>query len=334
MTRASEFRLFSILLEGENTRIETVPVPVVYSPKYHVDFGDHVFPVAKYKLVAERLQRQPGWPPEVFFEPAPATREQLLRVHTTRYLDDLHACRINARTAYSELPLTREIIDMFVLACGGTIRAAELALTHGCAVHLGGGFHHAFAEKAEGFCYLNDLAVAARAMQAEQGVKKIMIIDLDLHQGNGTAHIFQDDDEVFTFSIHQRDLYPVKQESNVDVHLRNGVRDEEYFRHMHLHLPALLDDFQPELILYQAGADPYEDDQLGNLSLTIAGLARRDRLIYDWTKARNVPIAVTLGGGYAHETEDTVQIHLNTCLTAAEVWGGNEGRMTGRRRAH
>lgn len=296
-----------------------MPVPLVYSPKYHADFGDHVFPVAKYRMVADLLKNQHHWPVEFFCEPSPATDEQLLRVHSQGYLDDLRECRINARTAYSELPLSREIVDMFVLACGGTICAAELALTHSCAVHIGGGFHHAFAEKAEGFCYLNDLAVAARAMQFEKGVKRLMIIDLDLHQGNGTAAIFRDNDSVFTFSMHQHDLYPIKEESNVDIHLRNGVRDEEYLRHMNLHIPSLLDDVQPEMILYQAGADPYEDDQLGDLSLTIEGLAQRDRLIYRWAKERKIPIAVTLGGGYAYETADTVQIHVNTCLIAREM---------------
>jgi acetoin utilization deacetylase AcuC-like enzyme len=299
-----------------------MPVPLVYSPKYHVDFGDHVFPVIKYREVAKLLKSRYGWRPESFYEPSPATQEQLLRVHSERYLEDLRECRWNERTAFSELPINKPIIDMFVLACGGTIRAGELALAHGCAVHIGGGFHHAFAEKAEGFCYLNDLAVAGRAMQAEKSIKRIMVIDCDLHQGNGTARIFRDDDSVFTLSMHQRDLYPLKEESNVDVHLRNGVSDEEYHRQMTLHIPALLDDFTPEMILYQAGADPYEKDQLGDLRLTIGGLAQRDRLIYRWAAERQIPIAVTLGGGYAYETADTVAIHVNTCLMAEEVFGG------------
>lgn len=300
-------------------------VPLIFSPKYYVDFGPHVFPVAKYREVASLLKTRHAWPPELFYEPLPATPEQLLRVHTERYLDDLRECRWNARTVYSELPMTRAIVDMFMLACGGTIRTAELGLTHGCAVHIGGGFHHAFAEKAEGFCYLNDLAVAARAMQVEKNVQRLMIIDCDLHQGNGTARIFRDDDTVFTFSMHQRDLYPIKEESNVDIHLRNGVGDEEYLRQLKLHIPALLDDFQPQMILYQAGADPYEGDQLGDLKMTIAGLAERDRLIYRWATERNLPIAATLGGGYAFDTADTVQIHVNTCLIAREVWAEKEG---------
>lgn len=300
-------------------------MPLVYSPDYHVDIGQHVFPIEKYRRVAHLLQTRHHWPPEWFFEPAPAQPGQLLRVHSARYLQDLGQCRINARTAYSELPLSRDIVDMFVLVCGGTIQTAELALLHGCAVHIGGGFHHAFAERAEGFCYLNDLAVAARAMQAEQNVQQLMIIDCDLHQGNGTARIFQDDETVFTFSIHQRDLYPIKEKSDVDIHLPNGVGDEDYLRQLVQHVPAALDAFRPQMILYQAGADPYAGDQLGDLRLTIDGLAERDRLIYRWAAERRVPIAVTLGGGYAFNTEDTVAIHVNTCLLAKEVWGAAKG---------
>lgn len=294
--------------------------PLVYSPNYYADIGPHVFPIEKYRRVAEVVRTRHQWPPALFFEPSPARPEQLLRVHSERYLQDLEACRVNARTAYSELPLTRAIVDMFVLVCGGTIRTAELALAHGGAVHIGGGFHHAFAEKAEGFCYLNDLAVAARAVQAEKHVQRLMIIDCDLHQGNGTARIFSDDDTVFTFSMHQRDLYPIKEKSDLDIHLPNGVRDEEYIRQLRSHVPAALDAFRPQMILYQAGADPYAGDQLGDLRLTIDGLAERDRLIYGWATERGMPLAVTLGGGYAFNTEDTVAIHVNTCLLTREFW--------------
>jgi len=287
---------------------------LVYSPNYHADIGPHVFPIEKYRLVAEALQQRHGVPPSAFIVPAPATREQLLRVHTERYLDDLANLRWTPRTLYSELPLNKEIVALSILVCGGTICAATSALQSGVAVHLGGGFHHAFAERAEGFCYLNDLAVAIRDMQAQKKIRKAMVIDCDLHQGNGTAKIFQKDSEVFTFSIHQFDLYPFKEESDRDIHLPIGVRDDEYLRYLQQHVPALLDDFKPELILYQAGADPYEHDQLGHLKLTIAGLAERDRLIFQWARERHIPIAATLGGGYAYRTLDTVAIHTNTAI--------------------
>ncbi|MDZ7292786.1 MAG: histone deacetylase [candidate division KSB1 bacterium] len=292
----------------------------VYSPRYHADIGIHVFPIKKYHLVAEALSQKHQIPDAAFIEPLPATHEQLLRVHTERYLDDLYNCRWTPRTQDSELPLTREIVDMFILASGGTILAAELALAEGACVHIGGGFHHAFAEKAEGFCYINDLAVAIREMQTREKIQKAMVIDCDLHQGNGTANIFQQDKSVFTFSIHQWELYPVKEKSDFDIHLENGITDEEYWRHLENHIPDILDDFRPDLILYQAGADPFEYDQLGDLKLSIHGLSERDRLIFGWAKKRSIPVAVTLGGGYAYNTIDTVAIHVNTSLSAWEIW--------------
>jgi len=293
----------------------------VYSPRYYADIGIHVFPIKKYHLVAAALRRDHHIPDAVFVEPMPATREQLLQAHTQYYLDDLFDCRWTPRTQYSELPLTREIVDMSALVCGGTILAADLALSEGASVHLSGGFHHAFADKAEGFCYLNDLAVAIREMQSQKKIQKAMVIDCDLHQGNGTAKIFQQDETVFTFSIHQMDLYPVKEESDLDIHLPNNIKDREYLAHLQAHIPKILDDFQPELILYQAGADPYEHDQLGNLKLTIQGLAERDRRIFRWAKERGIPLAATLGGGYAYYTDDTVAIHVNTALAGWENGG-------------
>ncbi len=286
----------------------------VYSPNYFADLGPHVFPIEKYRLIYERLRGEHAIAESDFHQPQAATHAQLVRVHTDAYLSDLHHLRPTPRTIYSELPLTREIIAMSILACGGTIRAAELALERGAAAHVGGGFHHAFADRAEGFCYLNDLAVAVREMQARGKIRRALVLDCDLHQGNGTAKIFQQDGEVFTFSMHQRDLYPVKEKSDLDIHLPNGIRDDEYLHHLKRHIPEILEKFQPDLVLYQAGADPYEHDQLGDLKLSIAGLQQRDKLIYSWVKEKKIPIAVTLGGGYAYNTEDTVTIHVNTCL--------------------
>ena len=290
-----------------------------YSQTYIADIGLHVFPIEKYRLVAEALRRLHRIPNSAFVEPAPATPEQLLRVHSQRYLDDLDHCRWTPRTMQSELPLNSHIVRMFILSCGGTIRAAELAMEEGVAVHIGGGFHHAFAEKAEGFCYLNDLAVATREIQSRGKVQRVMVIDCDLHQGNGTARIFQDDTSVFTFSMHQKELYPVKEESDLDIHLENGVGDDQYLALMRSHIPRLLEEFKPQLILYQAGADPFEDDQLGDLKLTIEGLEERDKLVFEWARGRDIPIAATLGGGYARNTADTVTIHVNTGLVAWNV---------------
>ncbi len=296
----------------------------IYSEAYYADIGDHVFPIIKYRAIYDVLTRpQDGIaavPASRFVSPEAASDAQLSLVHTREYLDDLDQCRRTERTAYSELPITSEIIRMSKLVCGGTLLAARLASESGWAVHLSGGFHHAFADKAEGFCYLNDLAVAAKAVQQEKLAERVAILDCDLHQGNGTAHIFRDDPTVFTFSIHQRDLYPVKQESDQDIHLPVRVTDEIYLDHLRTAIPAILDAFRPELVLYQAGADPYENDQLGSLSLSIAGLQARDFFIYEACQQRGIPVATTLGGGYAYNTDDTVQIHVNTCRAAMKTF--------------
>lgn len=294
----------------------------VYSPDYFADIGPHVFPIAKYRLLYDELVRTGYLTDGNLTRPEPATREQVLQVHTEDYLADLEHLRRTARTIYSELPLTDEIVQMFYLNAGGTICAARLALAHGAAVHIGGGFHHAFADKAEGFCYLNDLAVAVREMQRQQRIRRAMVIDCDLHQGNGTAKIFAGDPGVFTFSIHQWELYPVKEEGDLDIHLPNGTGDREYLELLDSHLPSAIAVFKPELILYQAGADPFEHDLLGDLRLTFAGLQQRDRFIFQLAKQHAIPMAVTLGGGYAADTHDTVKIHYNTCVEAAGVFDG------------
>jgi acetoin utilization deacetylase AcuC-like enzyme len=287
----------------------------IYSPRYHVDFGPHVFPVEKYRLIYEALLER-GVPASDFAEPEPATRAELERAHTPEYLDDLEACRRSERTLWSELPLTPGIVRFFVLSAGGTILAARHALRRGWAMNLCGGFHHAFADRAEGFCYVNDLAVAVRALQAEGAIERAAILDCDLHQGNGTARLFQGDADVFTYSIHQRDLYPVKEESDLDVHLDDFTGDAVYLERLRGDVGRILAEHRPQLVLYQAGADPYRDDQLGSLALTKEGLLERDRIVFGACAGARVPVAGTLGGGYARRVEDTVAIHVATCLAA------------------
>jgi acetoin utilization deacetylase AcuC-like enzyme len=293
----------------------------VYSHDYYADIGLHVFPILKYRLLYERLTEADEFLDMEYTRPEPANRAELLLVHSDEYLDDLDNCRWTARTRYSELPISHEIVRLFRLACGGSAAACRLALQHKWCMHMSGGFHHAFADRAEGFCYLNDLAVAARVVQQEGLVNRVAIIDCDLHQGNGTAVIFQGDESVFTYSIHQRDLYPVKEQSDLDIHLDVNTGDSEYMQHLHNSLPDMFAEFKPDLVLYQAGADPYEGDQLGNLSLSIAGLKQRDAYLFGLCRDNQVPVAVTLGGGYAYKTDDTVEIHYNTCLAAQEVFG-------------
>ena len=200
-----------------------------------------------------------------------------------------------------------------MLMCGGTLLAGSLALEHGCAAHLGGGFHHAFAGHGEGFCLLNDVAVAARGLMARGQVERVLIVDVDVHQGNGTAEIFGHDPSVFTFSMHQESNYPAdKPPSNLDLGLEDHAGDEVYLDLLSEHLPKVLERHDPDLVFYLAGADPYKDDQLGGLSLTLKGLRRRDRFVYDSVRDHQTALAVVLAGGYAFRSEDTVAIHVAT----------------------
>ena len=301
------------------------PTPVVYSPEYECDIGRHVFPTEKFRLVRDGLIAAGLIAAGDVIVPEPAPREDLLLVHTAEYLDDLDALRWTPRTRMSELPLTAAIVRAYVLAAGGTTRAAREAMTHRVGVHLGGGFHHAFADLASGFCYINDLAVAVRVLQRDGAVRRAAVVDCDLHQGNGTAHLFQDDPSVFTFSIHQEHLYPVKERSDLDIGLDNGTGDEAYLERLSDGL-ARVWDHQPELVLYQAGADPYEDDQLGALRLTLAGLLARDRLVLEGCATRGIPAVVTLGGGYARRVSDTVRIHQSTCELGLKIAADPAGR--------
>lgn len=291
----------------------------IFSHAYYADFGPHVFPVEKYRLVHRALLNE-DVPESGLVEPSPATPAELELVHTPAYLDDLERCRWTERTRWSELPLTPEIVRLFILSAGGTLLAGRKALEGGWAMHLCGGFHHAFADRAEGFCYVNDLAVAVRVLQQEGAIGRAAVLDCDLHQGNGTARIFQGDSTVFTFSIHQRDLYPVKERSDLDVHLDDGTGDEVYLERLGRAVPRILQEFKPELVLYQAGADPYREDQLGSLALTMQGLLDRDRLVFAFCAEAGIPVAGTLGGGYALKVQDTVAIHVNTCRAAREAF--------------
>lgn len=295
------------------------PFPFVYSDRYETDIGTHVFPTSKYRLVRASLLEIGACAPDDFVEPSPPSREDLALVHAPLYIDDLEAARVTPRTARSELPVTPAVIGAFLLAAGGSALAARIAVERGVSVHLGGGLHHAFPGHAEGFCYVNDVAVAARIARRDRLARKVLVVDVDLHQGNGTAAVFRNDETVFTFSIHQENNYPLKQESDLDIGLPDGTGDDEYLARLSEVLPALRERVRPDLVLYVAGADPYEEDQLGGLALTREGLRTRDRLFFDTFVAEGIPAAVTLAGGYARDLADTVAIHTATCLEAIRV---------------
>jgi len=297
----------------------------VYHPSYELKWGDHVFPVHKYRLVRDRLVAEGLVAEDEFLEPQAATEADLLLVHEPSYLAKLEALAGNPLAAYfeAEAPFNRDVADAVRTATGGTIVACERAVAEAtCVVNLGGGFHHAFPDHGEGFCFINDVAVAIRSLQHRGLARRFAVVDCDLHQGNGTAAIFAADPHVFTFSIHQEALYPVpKQRSDLDIGLERFAADATYLAHLERHVPRILDAHRPELVLYVAGADPYEGDQLGDLRLTKAGLLRRDRLVLGAAQALGIPVAVVVAGGYADRTDDVVDIHVATCRVARELWG-------------
>ncbi len=292
----------------------------VYSEKYTVDLGEHVFPVQKYRMVYQRLSSE-GLivPANLFVSPSPEKRDLLL-VHTPEYLTDLENLAFSPRTSFSEIPLTREIVEAYKLSAGGTILAGQKALEKGMAIHLGGGYHHAFPSRGEGFCYLNDVAVSIRRLKREKLIKRALIVDCDLHQGNGTAFIFREDGSVFTFSIHQENLYPVKEKSDLDIGLPDFIGDGEYLAKLSSALLQIWQNFEPDIVYYLAGADPYEEDQLGQLKLTKAGLKKRDGWVITKSLEKKVPLVILLAGGYAFRVEDTVDIHCTTCRIAATLF--------------
>ena len=259
--------------------------------------------------------------------PTPVTPDDLRLVHTKEYIQDILAYRHTERTRDSELPISEQIINAYIIGTGGTILAAEEALASSSGdkssggMNLTGGFHHAFPDHAEGFCYINDVAVAIRKLQLEQKIKRAFVVDCDLHQGNGTAYIFRNDPDVFTFSIHQENLYPRKQKSTLDIGLADHTGDEEYLGLLERHVPGIMERFKPDIVFYLAGADPYEGDQLGSLRLTRKGLKKRDEIVFGECVKHGVPVCVLVAGGYAFHTEDTIEIHVNTCRALMDIFG-------------
>jgi len=212
-----------------------------------------------------------------------------------------------------------EIISAYFIHAQGTIVACQEAINQGIGLHLGGGFHHAFADHGEGFCYINDVAVGIKKMQSLKLVDRVAVIDCDLHQGNGTAKIFQNDKSVFTFSIHQEHLYPIKEESTLDIGLDDGTGDIEYLTKLQDAIDRILTVHKPQLVVYVAGADPFQMDQLSSLRITKDGLKKRDELVIKQIRQQKIPVAVTLAGGYAFDVNDTVDIHFNTCKVCLEA---------------
>ncbi len=327
-----------------------LPFKLVYSEKYFLPIGEHVFRADKFRLIRERLFELGAVDHSDFLEPLPASESDLMLVHSPYYVSKLMDGTLTAREELEmEIPYSPQVVDTFTLHAGGSILAAERALADGVSISIGGGFHHAFPDHGEGFCMIHDFAIAIRSLQKRKLIQRAMTVDCDVHQGNGTASIFGHPGhnpttlpswsapelgaanasgnlhqgsckDVFTISLHQENNYPlIKPPSSIDVNLPDGCTDSTYLAWLDHALSSGLRQFQPDLIAYVAGADPYCEDQLGGLNLSIDGLKRRDELVFRAARARNIPVFVTFAGGYAIRIEDTVTIHTNTILAAAEV---------------
>ncbi len=319
-----------------------LPFKLVCSRDFHLSLGKHVLPWQKYGLICKQLLETGIADSEDFVEPKSAPDKDVLLVHTLDYITKLRAGTLSGPELLQlEIPYSQELIAAFRLWTGGTTLAADRALRDGVGINIGGGFHHAFPDHGEGFCVINDVAIAIRRMQRDGRIKTALILDCDVHQGNGNAAIFgtvrtpadvlptshlpyireSPARDVFTISLHQESIYPAaKPFSSIDVSLPDGIGDEQYIASLDHVLHSGLERFQPDLICYIAGADPYREDQLGGLALTIEGLKRRDELVFKVAKAHGIPIMVTLGGGYAFNVLDTVAIHCNTVVAAEEVF--------------
>lgn len=292
----------------------------IYSPDYYCDIGQHVFRTEKYSLLHERLISAGLVGQDEFLRPEPAARTDLELVHTPAYVSDLMTGRHTSRTMRSEMPISPEIVQAFALGAGGTILACRTAVRERTfAMNLAGGFHHAFPDWAEGFCYINDVAVGVARLREDGLVRRAMVVDCDLHQGNGTAYIFRDEPDVFTFSIHQESNFPVKRRSDLDIGLPDFCSGRRYLEELSSRLGPAMDRHEPEMVLYAAGADPYEEDILGGLRLTMDDLQERDRIVLSACTDRNVPAAVVLAGGYAMDVQDTVTVHYNTAAVMCEL---------------
>jgi acetoin utilization deacetylase AcuC-like enzyme len=327
-----------------------LPFKLVYSDDYYLPIGAHVFPAEKYRRIHERLLETGAAEASDFVTPHLASDQDVLLVHTPAYVQKLKTGTLSAREELEmEVPYSPELVRTFWLAAGGSILAAEYALQNRVAFNIGGGFHHAFPDHGEGFCMIHDVAVAIRRMQRDDKISRAMTVDCDVHQGNGTAAIFAGvriptgplpstspstlksasdaavrnahEGDVFTISLHQENNYPRwKPPSSIDVDLPDEIGDDDYLAWLDNALSSGLRQFEPELMCYIAGADPYREDQLGGLSLTIEGLKRRDELVFRVARARGIPVMVTFAGGYARRVEDTVTIHCNTVIAAKEIF--------------
>jgi acetoin utilization deacetylase AcuC-like enzyme len=295
---------------------------IFYSPYYYADIGEnHVFPIRKFELVRDRLLREGTLRADEIVEPERATIEEVLLVHTEDYVSRLRSGTLTAKEIRRlGLPWSESLVRRSFMACSGTINAAKQALKIGVSSNLAGGTHHSFPDRGEGFCVLNDVAVAVEVLKKENLAKRFLVVDCDVHQGNGTAFIYKTDEPVFTFSMHGAKNYPLfKEFSSLDIELPDKTKDEEYLETLNEALPRIF-LHNPDIVFYLGGADPFEGDKLGRLGLTIEGLKKRDETVLEFARQRDVPIVTVMSGGYAADINDTVEIHCNTIRAVKKIF--------------
>lgn len=282
----------------------------------------HRFPMLKYELLPEQLLYEGTCNQANFFEPENAKEVDIAAVHTKEYIHALKQLTLDKKAIRKiGFPLSKELVNREEIITNGSIKASDFALEFGIAMNVAGGTHHAYTNRGEAFCLYNDQAIAARYLQRQKNFNNILIVDLDVHQGNGTAEIFQHDSSVFTFSIHGASNYPFhKEQSDLDIPLPNGTDDTKYLRTLKNTLPRLINEFQPDFVFYLCGVDILESDKLGKLSCSLKGCAERDRYVLQTCKDNRLPVMCSMGGGYSPEIKTIVEAHANTFRIAQEIF--------------
>lgn len=297
---------------------------IAYAPIYcHPLPEGHRFPMEKYDLLPEQILREGIVDESDFFLPDPLSREEVQQIHSSSYIDKLEQLNLSRQEERKTgFPLSAKLVEREYTICGGSVINTRHAKREGVALNIAGGTHHAYRERGEGFCLFNDIALGANHLLKENPQQQILVVDLDVHQGNGTASIFENDDRVFTFSMHGANNYPLhKEKSNLDVPLEDGCKDKEYLDILERHLYSLFDSLNPDFVFYQSGVDVLATDKLGRLGMSREGCRQRDAMVFKYCQQAKAPVSVSMGGGYSERLSDILEAHTNTYREARRIFG-------------
>ena len=304
-------------------RTKSTMLKIAFSEVYKYKLPEgHRFPMMKYELLPEQLLYEGTVSDANFFHPKKLSAEQILTTHTAEYLQKLDSLTLSRKEERNiGFPVRKDLIERGKIISHGTYECAHYAMQYGVSMNIAGGTHHAYSDRGEGFCVFNDMAIASHLLLAEEKVRKILFVDLDVHQGNGNAHIFQNDDRVFTFSMHGAKNYPVRKEvSNLDIGVPDKIEDKAYHSHLYETLPRLIQEVEPDIIFFQSGVDILDTDKLGRLSVSIDGCKLRDRYVLEQAKLNDIPIVISMGGGYSEKISDIIDAHANTYREAQSIF--------------